>query len=112
MHSDQIEGDWVVCPTCKESIDVTHRNWLNENIKHLYSMDENKCCGNCKHGWTEITPGNVDEIDAIDPNRVVITTMIEGIVYSSMRADSDITLKACSELGGYYYHVLPELKIE
>ena len=64
------------------------------------------------NGWTEITPGNVDEIDAIDSNRVVITTMIEGIVSSSMRADSDITLKACSEMGGYYYYVLPELRIE
>lgn len=64
------------------------------------------------NGWTEITPDNVDEIDVIDPNRVVIATMIEGIVFSSMRPDSDITLKACSELGGYYYYVLPELKIE
>lgn len=35
VHSDQREGDWVVCPTCKECIAVTHRNWLNENIKHL-----------------------------------------------------------------------------
>ena len=64
------------------------------------------------NGWTEITPDNVDEIDAIDPNRVVIATMIEGIVFSSVRADSDITLKSCSELGGYYYYVLPELRID
>jgi NAD-dependent SIR2 family protein deacetylase len=35
VHSDQREGDWVVCPTCKEYIAVTHRNLLNENIKHL-----------------------------------------------------------------------------
>jgi hypothetical protein len=62
------------------------------------------------NGWTEITPDNVDEIDAIDPNRVVIATMIEGIVFSSVRADSDITLKSCSELGGYYFFILPELK--
>ena len=39
VHSDQIEGDWVVCPTCKECIDVTHRSWLNENIKSLQNMD-------------------------------------------------------------------------
>lgn len=35
VHSDQREGDWVVCPTCQECITVTHRNWFNENIKHL-----------------------------------------------------------------------------
>ena len=64
------------------------------------------------NGWTEITPDNVDEIDAIDPNRLVIATMIEGIVFSSVRADSDITLKSCSELGGYYSYVLPELKLD
>lgn len=77
----------------------------NNEACSLFKMKSN-------NGWTEITPDNVDEIDAIDPNRVVIATMIEGIVFSSMRADSDITLKACSELGGYYSYVLPELKIE
>jgi hypothetical protein len=80
---------------------------------HYTSCDE--VCDNhilSINGWTEITPDNVDEVDAIDPNRVVIATMIEGIVFSSVRADSDITLKSCSELGGYYYYVLPELKIE
>lgn len=35
VHSDQREGDWVVCPTCHECITVTHRNWLDESIKHL-----------------------------------------------------------------------------
>ena len=64
------------------------------------------------NGWTEITSDNVDEVDAIDPNRVVIATIIEGIVFSSVRSDSDITLKSCSELGGYYYYVLPELMKE
>ena len=73
---------------------------------------ENKCCGNCKQGWTEITLDNVDEIDVIDPNRVVISTIIGSVVFSSVLTDSDTTLKACSELGGYYYYVLPELKIE
>jgi hypothetical protein len=80
---------------------------------HFTSCDE--VCDNhimSINGWVELTPDNVDEIDAVAPNRVVIATMIEGIVFSSVRADSDITLKSCSELGGYYYYVLPELKIE
>lgn len=29
VHSDQREGDWVVCPTCNGCIDVTHREHWN-----------------------------------------------------------------------------------
>lgn len=104
------------CKTCK--------HFKDEDVSGFGFCVVSKCIHHCTgggrcvahqfndNGWTEITPDNVDEIDAIDPNRVVIATMIEGIVFSSMRADSDITLKVCSELGGYYSYVLPELKIE
>lgn len=34
IESDQREGDWVVCPTCKTCITVTHRG-LCSNIKRL-----------------------------------------------------------------------------
>jgi hypothetical protein len=102
------------CGNCKHFKDEdAEGDGCCEKLKQL-----THCSFKCHHhefknnGWTEITPDNVDEIDAIDPNRVVIATMIEGIVFSSVRADSDITLKSCSELGGYYYYVLPELKIE
>lgn len=102
------------CGNCKhfQNESATGNGWCNEN-DWISNVDKVcKCHEDIDSGWTEITPDNVDEIDAIDPNRVVIATMIEGIVFSSVRADSDITLKSCSELGGYFYHVLPELKIE
>ena len=105
------------CGNCKSFIPSIDGFGACTEPTSIYGVHcNNKACSLFKmksnNGWTEITPDNVDEIDAIDPNRVVIATMIEGIVFSSMRADSDITLKACSELGGYYSYVLPELKIE
>ena len=102
------------CGNCKhfKDEDAYGKGWCKEQ-SWITSCDKAcKCFEQNLNGWTEITPDNVDEIDAIDPNRVVIATMIEGIVFSSVRADSNITLKSCSELGGYFYYVLPELKIE
>ena len=102
------------CGNCKHfnNEDVEGWGWCSFNKTKTHCAQSWDCHNNMFNGWTEITPDNVDEIDAIDPNRVVIATMIEGIVFSSIRSDSDITLKACSELGGYYSYVLPELKIE
>lgn len=142
VHSDQREGDWVVCPTCKECITVTHRNWLNEGIKHLQGMSENKYCGNCKHfkdediegfnyceiehgfkycdevcveheainnGWTEITPDNVEDIKKIDVGRLSYAYQSpKGWVLYQIRMSLDFMARK----GGYYYYVLPELKIE
>ena len=34
VKSDQKEGDWVVCPTCKKFITVTDRNFYNEKFKN------------------------------------------------------------------------------
>ena len=32
IKSDQREGDWVYCPTCNDTIDVTHRRfWKNDS---------------------------------------------------------------------------------
>lgn len=106
------------CGNCKHFDDKEVSGYgLCDEPSMIYGIHRNyKACSlyepSSSSDWTEITTDNVDEIDAVDPNRVVIATMIEGVVFSSVRADSDITLKSCSELGGYYYYVLPELKIE
>ena len=39
-------------------------------------MSENKCCGNCKHGWTKITSSKISEIEAIDLSRVVVALLV------------------------------------
>lgn len=69
-------------------------------------MSKNKCCGNCKNnGWIEITPDNVDEINA---DLIVVT---DGTYYK-MANDWHASLSTLAKVGGYYYYVLPELKIE
>ena len=102
-------------------------------------MSENKCCGNCNHfknedvngfglcgkdgvitrcntscsdyssklnGWTEITPDNVD---MIDNGSIVIVT--DGMYYNKA-SDWHLSIGTMAKYGGYYYYVLPELKIE
>ena len=103
------------CGNCKhfKDEDAEGWGWCTFNKTNTHCAQSWDCHNSILNGWTEITPDNIDEIDVIDPNRVVIATIIDdGIILSSVRTDCDITLKACSELGGYYYYVLPELKIE
>ena len=105
-------------------------------------MEENKCCGNCKHfknedldgfgfcdkidsethcalhydchedlnGWTEITPDNVEELYE-SKERVCVAFVCNGEV-SYMCGQFGITLSTMAKYGGYYYYVLPELKID
>lgn len=96
FKDEDAEGDG----SCEKMIEPTYCNF--KCLLHEFK----------NNGWTEITPDNVDEIDVIDPWRVIIATINEGIVFASVRTDSDITLKACSEIGGYYYYVLPKLMKE
>lgn len=105
-------------------------------------MSEKKCCGNCarffnedakgngfcsispnrqvvtcRHNiciahewklpkWTEITP---DNMDMIDDGCIVIVT--DGTYYNKA-SDWHLSIGTMAKIGGYYYYVLPELKIE
>lgn len=102
-------------------------------------MNENKCCGNCAcsyakdmdgycvcgvddhftscdevcdnhilsiNGWIEITPDNVDMID--DRSIVIVT---DGTYYNKA-SEWHLSIGTMAKCGGYYYYVLPELKIE
>lgn len=104
-------------------------------------MSENKCCGNCKHfknenfegfglcnvggcstkcddmcdyhdlinnGWTEITPDNVEELY---DKPIAVAWKYEDKTYYSLAGDCTISLATMAKYGGYYYYVLPELKM-
>ena len=104
-------------------------------------MSENKCCGNCKHfqnesatgngwcnendwisnvdkvckchedidnGWTEITPDNVEELY---DKPIAVAWKYEDKTYYSLAGDCTISLATMAKHGGYYYYVLPELKM-
>ena len=104
-------------------------------------MSKNKCCGNCKHfkdedakgwgrcktagvvksscfcdnhkslnnGWTEITPDNVEELY---DKPIAIAWKYEDKTYHCLAGDCAISLATMAKYGGYYYYVLPELKLE
>lgn len=104
-------------------------------------MSKDKCCGNCKHfknedakeigfcedrhwvticsnvckfhkhyfdGWAEITPDNVDSIYDEVIKRVIVT---DGNEYKPV-LDWHCGLSTMAKCGGYYYYILPELKIK
>ena len=99
------------------------------NCKHSYAkdMDGYCACGVDDHftscdevcdrhilsinGWAEITPDNIDEIRKSKKKIVIMNPKewdVPEMLYS-IKADS---LVLYSEWGGYYYYILPELKIE
>lgn len=63
------------------------------------------------NGWTEITPDNVDEIRE-NKRKIVIMNPREWSVPEMSYGISKETLVLYSVWGGYYYYVLPELKID
>ena len=98
------------------------------NCKHFKDEDVNGegfcevkyefegCCHECdnhefrNNGWTEITPDNVEELYE-SKERVCVAFVCNGEV-SYMCGQFGITLSTMAKYGGYYYYVLPELKIE
>lgn len=98
--------------------------FFNEDAKGngFCSISPNRQVVTCRHNtciahewklpkWTEITPDNVDEIDS-DINYLVIATIEGGEVVCNMYNDWYLGLSSMAKYGGYYYYVLPELKIE
>lgn len=61
------------------------------------------------NGWTEITPDNVEELY---DKPTAVAWKYEGKTYYCLAGDCAISLATMAKFGGYYYYVLPELKIE
>lgn len=77
----------------------------NNEACSLFKMKSN-------NGWTEITPDNVDEVDCIDQEKVVIGWLDnKGRQHIAALVDCP-PVKSSLAGKGYYYYVLPELKIE
>jgi hypothetical protein len=60
--------------------------------------------------WTEITPDNEEEVYGTPPERLVIASIINGLVFYSSYNDMSMSIATMAKYGGYYYYVLPELK--
>lgn len=64
------------------------------------------------NGWTEITPDNMDEVDCIPRDKVIVGWICNEEFRSCSLSTFWITLKSIAKEGGFYYYVLPELKLE
>lgn len=100
------------CGNCKHFNNEDVEGWGTCKFSRLTKCDD-KCIYHSfiNNGWTEITPDNVDEIDS-DINYLVIATIEGGEVVCNMYNDWYLGLSSMAKYGGYYYYVLPELKID
>ena len=98
------------------------------NCKHFTNKDVDGCgfctvvddivvyresCEEHNYGynsWTEITPDNVDEIKNIE-KRVVVASIHHNVTFYRCLYDVN-GLNSMAKNGGYFYYVLPKLKIE
>lgn len=101
------------CGNCKyfKYEDATGQGWCEKQKRkrhcrllcHLYQHPLN--------GWTLITKDNEEEVYDTPPERLVIANIINGLVFYSFYNDMSMSIVTMAKFGGYYYYVLPELKI-
>jgi hypothetical protein len=83
--------------------------------EHIYRCDFPACLSYkpINNGWTEITPDNENELTDELLNRIIIGFKdCEGRMHTMTLLDCYMGVGTMVKYGGYYYYVLPELKIE
>lgn len=101
------------CGNCKyfKDEDAEGWGWCTFNKTKAHCAQSFDCHNRTFNGWTEITPDNIDKIRKSKKKIVIMNPKewnVPEMLYS-IKADS---LVLYSEWGGYYFYVLPELKIE
>jgi len=100
------------CGNCNHFQDVIDEIAWRPQLSEFRSGDD--VCVWHRHkndGWTEITPDNVESLKHVEEKRIVIANKHNGSIF--YRCLHDINgLDSMAKQGGYYYNILPELKIE
>lgn len=99
--------------------------FFNEDAKGngFCSISPNRQVVTCRHNtciahewklpkWTEITPDHVEDLFPVIDRVMVAYKLGEGLAGYSSLTELYKPLKDLALTGGYYYIVLPELKIE
>lgn len=102
------------CGNCKHFKDEDAEGWgrCTFNKTKTHSAQSWDCHNRTFNGWTEITPDNVKEIESMPEDRVVVGWVVKGKMRIYTLSNFWFTPTAIAMQGGYYYYVLPELKIE
>ena len=100
------------CGNCKhfKNEDVEGWGWCSFNKTKTHCAQSWDCYNDTFNGWIEITPDNVEELYE-SKERVCVAFVCNGEV-SYMCGQFGLTLSTMAKYGGYYYYVLPELKID
>ena len=103
------------CGNCKHftNEDVNGYGWCSSLLAR--TRCGSGMCGEYEepnNGWTEITPDNVEEVREVDVCRLMIAVIIDGEAFYMEYRYMFMELNEMAKLGGYYYYILPELKIE
>lgn len=98
------------CKRFKPSEDIDGMCTLDD-----YPYDKDYWCDCYKpinNGWTQITPDNVDELYPVIDRVIVAYKLGKGLAGYSSLTELYKPLKDLALTGGYYFFILPELKIE
>ena len=99
------------CGNCKHFKDVDIEGFSYCEIEHGFKYCDEVCVEHeaINNGWTEITPDNVGDIEKAVTGRLSFAYVTKkGYVLYRL----SLPLKSMAKNGGFYYYVLPELKIE
>jgi hypothetical protein len=102
------------CGNCKHfnNEDVEGWGWCSLNKTKRHCAQSWDCHNSTFNGWTEITPDNVEELYNIPEELLIVAFKLGDTIYYQMAKNMSPTLNTLAKAGGYYYYVLPELKIE
>jgi hypothetical protein len=100
------------CGNCKHFKDEDAEGWGTCKFSRFTKCDA-KCIYHSfiNNGWTEITPDNVEELYNIPEDLLIVAFKLGDTIYYQRNKDMRPTLNTLAKTGGYYYYVLPELKI-
>ena len=102
------------CGNCKHFKDEDIEGFSYCEIEHGFKYCDEVCVEHeaINNGWTEITPDNVEEVRKTDVGRLMIAVITHGEPYYMEYREMFSELYEMAKIGGYYYYVLPELKID
>ena len=105
-----------ICALCHYAEHFDNKNEVCYCRKHdgLTNCNTPKACYTPRiGGWRELTPDNIHELTEELFHRIVIGFVDKyGRMYTMTFLDCRLGIGEMANVGGYYYYVLPELKIE
>lgn len=104
------------CASCSYAEHFDRGNDVCYCRKHdrvTYCNTSKECHSSRFVGWVELTPDNKHELTEELLQRIIIGHIDNcGRMYTMTLIDCRLGISEMAKLGGFYYYVLPELKIE